>query len=141
MDHEEYKKAYFVDPAPEPKYDFVGLHGVALYFSDYASAVAYYTNVLGKPLYVEGEFTHGWRIGDIWLTLFPSQSGNPKNAEVHFLVSTPQEADRLQKAFIDAGGQGETPSDELMFEPIRFCSVKDPFGTSILIVSRAPIKE
>jgi len=136
MNYEEYKKAYFVEPAPESKFDFVGLHGVALYFNDYDTAVTYYTKVLGKPAYVEGKFTNGWRIGNLWLTLFPSNSGGPQNAEVHFLMSTPQEADRLQKAFIDAGGKGEEPSDELMYEPIHFCSVQDPFGTSILIVSK-----
>ena len=141
MDYEAYKKANFVEPAPEPRFNFVGLHGVALYFSDYAGAVAYYTEVLGEPIYVEGEFTRGWRIGNIWLTLFPAKSGNPQNAEIHFLMSTPQEADRLQKAFIDAGGKGEAPSDELMYEPLRFCSVQDPFGTSILIVSRLPVTE
>ena len=135
MDYESYKKAYFTKPQPEPKFDFIGLHGVALFFSNYEKAVAYYTDVLGPPAYVEGEFTNGWQIGNIWLTLFPSDAGNPQNAEIHFLVNTPAEADRLHTAFIEAGGSGEPPSDQLMYEPIRFCSVKDPFGTNILIVA------
>jgi hypothetical protein len=50
-------------------------------------------------------------------------------------MKTPAEAERLQAAFIKAGGSGEPPSDELMYEPIRFCAVQDPFGTSILVVS------
>jgi hypothetical protein len=136
MDYESYKKAYFTDPPPEPKFDFIGLHGVALYFSEYEAAVAYYSRVLGPPVYVEGEGTRGWRVGNIWLTLFPSKSGSPQNAEIHFLMSSPEEAERLQKAFIEAGGKGEAPSDQLMYEPIRYCSVQDPFGTNILIVSR-----
>ena len=136
MDYESYKKAYFTDPAPQPKYDFLGLHGVALYFSDYPAAVDYYTKVLGPPAYVEGDSTKGWQIGNIWLTLFPSKSGNPQNTEIHFLMKTPQEAERLQQAFIAAGGKGEPSSDQLMYEPLRFCSVKDPFGTDILILSR-----
>lgn len=140
MDYEKYRKDYFVDPQPEPKFDFLGLHGVALYFSDYPAAVAYYTRVLGDPLYVEGKFTRGWRIGNTWLTLFPSKDGDPQNAEVHFLVSSPAEAERLQQAFIEAGGKGEEPSDQLMFEPIRYCYVQDPFGTSLLVVSRLPQK-
>ena len=32
MDHESYKKACFTDPQPEPRFDFIGLHGMALYF-------------------------------------------------------------------------------------------------------------
>jgi len=136
MDFESYKKAYFADPQPEPKFNFIGLHGIALYFAEYETAVAYYTNVLGPPAYVEGKSTKGWWIGNIWLTLFPSESGNPQNTEIHFLLNTPEEAERLQDAFIKAGGKGETPSDQIMYEPIRFCPVIDPFGTSILIVSR-----
>ena len=140
MDYERYKKAYFIDPQTKPRFDFIGLHGVALFFDDYDAAVAYYTSVLGPPAYVEGKYTNGWQIGDIWLTLFPSKSGNPQNAEIHFLVKTPEEADRLHEAFIKAGGKGEPPSDQLMYEPIRYCSVRDPFGTDILIVSQLPQK-
>ena len=138
MDYESYKKSYFVYPQPEPKFEFVGLHGIALFINDYEAAVAFYSEVLGPPGYVEGKFTNGWRIGDIWLTLFPSESDGPKNTEIHFLVNSPDEADRLHQAFIDAGGKGEEPSDQLMYEPIRYCSVQDPFGTNLLIVSRLP---
>ncbi|NOH03092.1 MAG: hypothetical protein HND47_14600 [Chloroflexi bacterium] len=138
MDYESYKKAYFTEPPPQPKFNFIGLHGVALYFSDYAAAVDYYTAVLGPPSYVEGESTRGWSVGGAWLTLFPSQTGNPQNAEIHFLMGNPQEAERLQRAFIAAGGKGDPPSDQLMYEPLRFCPVTDPFGTSILIVGRLP---
>lgn len=138
MDYESYKKAYFIDPQPEPRFDFIGLHGVALYFNDYKAAVEYYTAVLGPPAYVEGKSTRGWQIGNIWLTLFPAEAGNPQNAEVHFLLSSPEEAERLQRAFIEAGGKGESPSDQLMYEPLRYCPVRDPFGTSILVLSRLP---
>jgi catechol 2,3-dioxygenase-like lactoylglutathione lyase family enzyme len=135
MDYKSYRRAYFTYPEPEPRFEFIGLQGIALFFNDYPSAVAYYTRVLGAPVYVEGDFTRGWRLGNTWLTLFPSQSGNPQNAEVHIYMKTPAEAERLQAAFIQAGGSGEAPSDQLMYEPIRFCPVQDPFGTSILIVS------
>jgi hypothetical protein len=50
-------------------------------------------------------------------------------------MQTPAEAERLQAAFIKAGASGKAPSDQMMYEPIRFCPVQDPFGTSILIVS------
>jgi hypothetical protein len=136
MDYESYKKAYFTDPQPEPKFGFIGLHGVALYFNEYKAAVEYYTTVLGPPAYVEGRSTRGWQIGNTWLTLFPAESGNPKNVEIHFLMKSPEEAERLQRAFIEAGGSSESPSEQLMYEPLRYCPVRDPFGTNILIVSR-----
>lgn len=136
MDYESYKQAYFVNPAPKPKFDFVGLHGVALYFQEYEKAVAFYTQVFGPPAYIEGEFTKGWQIGNIWLTLFPSKEGNPQNAEIHFLVSTPQEVENLYQAFISAGATGEAPSNQLMYEPLRYCYLQDPFGTGILIVCK-----
>jgi len=140
MDYEEYKRAYFVDPQPMSKFGFIGFHGVALYYQKYEAAVGYYTRVLGPPAYVEGSHTRGWKIGNVWLTLFPSGSGTPQNAEIHFLVNTPAEADRLREAFVEAGGEGEPPSDELMYEPIRYCHVKDPFGTEILVVSRIDVE-
>ena len=136
MDYESYRQAYFVRPQPEPPFAFRGLHGVALYFEAYQAAVDYYTRVLGPPVYVEGEFTRGWLLGNIWLTLFPAKTGNPTNAELHLNMETPAEAERLQAAFIAAGGSGEPPIDTLMYEPLRFCAVQDPFGTQILIVSR-----
>jgi hypothetical protein len=55
--------------------------------------------------------------------------------EVTLQVESPEEAERLQRAFIEAGGEGATPSDELMYVPVRFCPVRDPFGTEILIIS------
>lgn len=140
MDYESYKRAYFVDPQPKPKFNFLGLHGLALFFDNYEAAVAYYKSVLGPPSYIEGGNTQGWLLGNIWLTLFPSNAGNPQNMEIHFLMDTPLEAERLQRAFIDAGGNGEAPSDQMMYEPIRYCPVQDPFGTRILITSRLPIK-
>ncbi len=136
MDYESYKQAYFSNPIPRPKFDFIGLYGFALYINDYKAAVNYYTSVLGPPAYIEGANTHGWQIGNTWLTLFPSKTGNPQNTEIHFLMNSPQEAERLQSAFITAGGKADVPSDQLMYEPLRFCSVQDPFGTSILIVSK-----
>ena len=135
MDYETYKDKYFVKPQPEPRFEYSGLNGIALFFKDYEAALDYYTTVLGPPVYVEGKYTRGWRLGNSWLTLFPSESGNPQNIELTINMPNPQEADRLWNTFIDAGGVGETPSDQLMYEPIRYCAVKDPFGTEILIIS------
>ena len=135
MGYETYRKKYFTDPPPEPRYNFTGSFGVTLFYQDYDAAIVYYEQVLGPPAYVEEKGTRGWRIGKGWLTLLWGQSGNPRNVEITFLVATPEEAESLQRAFIGAGGQGEPPSDQLMYEPIRYCAVTDPFGTELLIIS------
>jgi hypothetical protein len=105
-----------------------------LFFSDYEAAVSYYTQVLGEPAYVEGSGTRGWQLGDTWLTLLKGKTGNPQNMELNIIMQTPEEAERLQSAFLSAGGHGEAPSDELMYVPVRYCAVQDPFGTNILII-------
>jgi hypothetical protein len=135
MDFQTYKEKYFVKPQPKPRFDFIGLNGVALFFKDYVKALEYYTVVLGPPNYIQGEFTHGWRLGNNWLTLFPSKTGCPKNIEITINMPSIGEAERLHQAFVDAGGVGEPPLDTLMYEPIRYCGVKDPFGTEIIIIS------
>jgi hypothetical protein len=135
MDYKTYRQNYFVDPSPKPRYQFNGTFGVTLFFEDFTAAVAYYKQVLGPPAYVEGTGTRGWRVGDGWLTLLRGKSGNPQNVEITFVVETPAEAEALQAAFIEAGGKGESPSNQLMYEPIRFCPVTDPFGTALLVIS------
>lgn len=135
MNYEKYRHAYFADPMPEPRYAFRGSLGITLYFEEYDVAVGYYRQVLGPPAYVEGEGTRGWPLGAGWLTLLRGPSGSPRNVELTLPLATPAEAERLQRAFIDAGGAGPPPSDQLMYEPIRACPVRDPFGTEILIVS------
>jgi len=135
MDYESYRAAYFADPQPEPRFDYHGLQGATLYFQDYEAAVAYYTRALGPLTYVEGQETRGWRVGETWLTLLKGQNGNPSNIEINFVMATPAEAERLQKAFIEAGGTGEPPSDQLMYAPVRYCPVRDLFGTDILVLS------
>ena len=135
MDYESYRDNFFTKPEPEPRYKFKGLYGTTLFFEDYESAVNYYSEVLGEPAYVEGQGTRGWQLGNTWLTLLKGKNGSPQNMELNIVMQSPGEADRLHAAFISAGGVGEEPSDELMYEPVRFCSVRDPFGTNILIIS------
>ena len=133
MDYESYRRNFYVDPQPEPRFEFLGLHGVTLFFSDYEAAVDYYTRVLGSPAYVEGKGTRGWQIGDTWLTLLKWEKDNPRNVEFNIVMKSSQEAERLQAAFIEAGGSGEPPSDQRMYEPVRFCPVTDPFGMQIIV--------
>ncbi|MBD3257149.1 hypothetical protein GF377_01855 [candidate division GN15 bacterium] len=136
MDYQSYRRAYFVEPSPNPRYKFSGTFAVTLYFEDYTAAVEYYTQVFGPPAYVEGASTRGWPIGEGWLTLLEGKDGNPRNVEVAFWMPSADEAERLQRAFIKAGGEGVVPTDELMYEPVRFCPVTDPFGTELLVVAR-----
>ena len=77
MDFETYRRNYFVDPQPETRFEYLGLHGVTLFFSDYEPAVDYYTRVLGSPAYMEGAGTCGWRLGNTWLTLLKWKKGSP----------------------------------------------------------------
>jgi len=140
MEYDNYREKFFTMPAPEQRFKFRGLHGTTLYFGDYEAAVSYYTQVLGEPAYVEGTGTRGWQLGNTWLTLLKGKMGNPQNMELNIIMQTPAEADRLQAAFIEAGGSGEPPSDQLMYQPVRYCAVDDPFGTHILIFCPLPLE-
>jgi hypothetical protein len=132
MDYDKYRRDHFTDPPPEPCFRFSGSFGTTLYFEDFEAAVAYYEAVLGPPGYLEGEGTRGWQVGVGWLTLLRGKNGNPRNVEVGFEMDTAEEAERLQKAFVAAGGEGPAPSDQLMYRPVRSCPVIDPWGTTIL---------
>lgn len=138
MDYAEYQKRYFVEPAPPQRFAFAGSFGMTLYYQDYQAAVAFYTSVLGPPGYIEGSDTHGWRIGGGWLTLLAGRDGNPKNVEVTFAFATPAEAERFQRACLDAGAAGEPPSDQLMYLPVRCCPVVDPLGVDVMIFAPLP---
>lgn len=135
MDYDEYRDAHFVDPPPEPRFGFRSTAGSTLYFAQYEAAVEYYTAVLGDPEYVEGEGTRSWRIGDTWLTLLAGGDGHPTNVEIGFLMESVEEAERLHRTFIEEGGTGDDPSDQLMHVPVRYCPATDPFGTEILVVA------
>jgi len=133
---ETYRNSYFTNPAPQPRFKFESLNAITLYFQRYPEALAFYTAVLGTPQYKEGEFTHGWRIGSGWLTLLKGCEGAPKNIELSIIMQSPEAAESLQKAFVEAGGFGQEPADVLMYEAVHVCPVKDPFGTEIMIFSR-----
>jgi catechol 2,3-dioxygenase-like lactoylglutathione lyase family enzyme len=139
MDYETYRKKYVVDPPPRPRFEFSGLTGLALFYEDYEQAVDFYQRVLGPPVYVEGSSTKSWAVGDTWLTLLRGKAGNPRNVEVPFVTATPQEAERLQAAFIAAGGTGPDPFNTLMGVPVRYCPVRDPLGVELLVYCPLPI--
>jgi catechol 2,3-dioxygenase-like lactoylglutathione lyase family enzyme len=134
MDFETYRRSYFKDPEPEPTFPFVGLAGFAIYLPEFDEALRFYTEVLGPPAYREGEHTRGWRLGSAWLTLFPGD-GPPAQMEVHIRLSNPAEVDRLHDAFLAAGATGQPPSDEMMYDPVRFGFLTDPFGTNLVLLA------
>ena len=97
MDFEAYKKDFYADPPPEPRFKFSGSFGIFLFYENYEAVVNYYKKVLGPPNYIEGAGTRGWRIGDGWFTLFQAKTGNPQNVEVTFVMDTPDEAEALHR--------------------------------------------
>ncbi|MFZ0547254.1 MAG: VOC family protein [Candidatus Promineifilaceae bacterium] len=123
----------------QPKYNIITLNYVSLYLHDFKAAVSFYTAVFGQPENVE-ETIMGWRMGDTWLTLFPSKEGphpgsNPRSAEFAIQVATPEEVDRLHAALVAAGAKDIwTPEDTEMYNPMRFSCVDDPFGVRIDII-------
>lgn len=133
MDYETDRRENFTFPQPEQEFRFSGIYGVTLYFQEFKKVVSYYQQVLGPPAYSEGEFTRGWQLGNTWLTLLKGRRGSPSNLEVSIVMESPEEAERLQSAFLAAGGTGPEPSDQLMYYPVRSCPVTDPFGTEFLI--------
>ena len=135
MDYDGYRDRFFQDPMPAPRFSFQGSFGLSLFYMDFQEAVSFYSEVLGPPSYVEGKWTRGWPIGDGWLTLLLGKGGNPANIEIAFEMEFPADAERLQRAFLDAGGQGQPPSSQLMYKPIHSCPVTDPFGVEILIIA------
>ena len=137
MDYEAYRKAYFTDPTPEILYGFGKFFGFALFFEKYEEAAAFYSSVLGPPAYVEGEFTRGWQLGTVWLTILKSSSGRPKNTEIQLVMTSDEDAEKLRQAFLEAGGSAEEPEKVLMYEPLKVYSMSDPFGTAYLLVTRS----
>lgn len=135
MDFEAYRSAYFVEPAPPQRYNLMGTFGATLYYEDYDAAIAFYERVLGPPTYVEGHGTRGWPVGTGWLTLLKGKQGNPKNIEITFELETIEAAEALQQDFMAAGADGQAPSDQLMYRPVRACPVVDPFGVEIMVIA------
>jgi len=141
MDFDSYRRAYYVDPPPEPRFSFRGSFGATLFYQDFGRAVAFYERVLGPPSYLEGKGTRGWPIGSGWLTILQGKKGNPQNVEITFELETVEEAEALQRDLIAAGARGPAPSDELMYRPVRSCPVIDPLGLEIMVIAPLPEAE
>ena len=122
----------------ESRFDIVGLNYFSVYLKDYEEAVEFYSGIFGPDQSGDPRgMLKAWQMGSTYLTVFPAkdmamEDVNPRNAEFAIQVGSPDEVDRLHKAFVDAGAtNGWDPRDTEMYEPMRFAYVDDPFGMRI----------
>lgn len=120
------------------RFGISGLNYVSLYPADHRAALDYYAAVFG-PLDVENphDGVWGWRMGSTWLTVFPGKfgpdpEGTTKNVEFAIEMTSREEVDHLFEAFVAAGVRNSVaPNDTVMYEPMRYAYVDDPFGVRI----------
>ncbi|HET8985405.1 MAG TPA: VOC family protein [Trueperaceae bacterium] len=119
-------------------FGIVGLGYVTIYPLDLPAAVAYYSSVFGPPDRDDpDDAVWGWRLGSTWLTLAFNAEGTvpgtrPANVEFAIEVTSVSEVDRLFDALVAAGGvAGRKPTDTVMYRPMRYAYVEDPFGVRI----------
>ena len=118
-------------------FSILALNYPSFYVRDYDTAIAFYTRVFGPPELDEPRLK-GWKLGDTWLTIFPSKDlghdpdSNPVNAEFAIQVAAPEQVDALYIAMLEAGAKKcMEPEDTWMYEDMRFCCVDDPVGIRI----------
>lgn len=123
----------------------LSLNYVTFYVEALAQALEFYTYVFGPPDQVEAPLAiTGWKMGDTWLTLFPSRAGtvpgrNPCNAEFAFQVAAYDEVDILYQRLVEAGAKTvHAPEDTRMYENMRYACVDDPFGIRLDIYFPLP---
>jgi len=134
MDLAEYKEKFFTDPQPESRYDYRGILGASIHYKDRAAALEFLQRVFGPPAYVEGKDTHGWKLGESWLSVFPSDVGTATNMDIPLYLQSAEEVDKLYRAFIEAGAEGEPPKNNLMYEQVRIAFLRDPFGVAWILL-------
>lgn len=120
------------------------------YVPDLASAKAFYEQVFGAVEYTENDDLLGIRLGDTWLTFFPTKLGphpdvdGPRNAEFAVRMKSPGDVDALYARLVELGSKplsGYEPKDTWMYRPMRFCCVDDPFGIRIDVFCPLPQTE
>ena len=128
----------------DEKYNIVSLNYPSFYVKDYHIAVDFYTQVFGPPQN-DTLRIKGWKMGDTWLTLFPSEDmghdpdANPRNTEFAIQVTMPEQVDALYTALLEAGAKNcMEPEDTRMYEPMRFACVDDLVGIRIDVYCLIP---
>jgi len=127
------------------KFTIVDLNYFTIYVKEFEAAVAFYTKVFGEPDYSEDDGRIlGWPMGKTYLTVMTCDQGpvrdeNPRNAEFAIQVAKPNEVDRLHRALVKAGATDFWDArDTVMYHPMRFAVVDDPFGVRIDIYCPLP---
>jgi hypothetical protein len=124
------------------------IEGVAypsFYVEDMEAADAFWSAICGPCTFKEDKLL-GWRLGDTWITIFPSEYGphkdsGPRNTEFAIRVKTPEDVDRLYAKMIELGSTKHSPpADTWMYSRMRFSCLDTPFGIRIDIICPLPPK-
>jgi predicted 3-demethylubiquinone-9 3-methyltransferase (glyoxalase superfamily) len=134
MNFDEYRRKYYRREVADQDWAIEGMRGYSIYVSSYAEALIFYSEIFGEAHYKEKDFTYGWRLGDAWFTLFPSEKGDPLNVEITVYLQSKMEVDRLSQVFLKAGARGKKAEETLMYVPVYVSFLQDPFGLSWSLV-------
>ena len=108
--------------------------------------MAFWSALLGPPQYTEpgaGQLA-GFRVGDTWLTLFPSSGGPhpdsaPRGCEFALRVAAAADVDRMHAQLVAHGAVSRmAPRDTWMYERMRYACVDDPFGVRVDVYCPLP---
>ena len=115
---------------------FQGLRTVIYHVSDLTRAIAWYTEVTGKPPYFNEPFYVGFDVGGYELGLLPDASGG--NAGTATYWGTPDIDAELARLI----ALGAKPNEEIkdVGDGIRVASVCDPFGNVVGIIENPHFK-
>jgi len=130
------------------QFTIIDLNYFTIYVKDFEAAVAFYSSVFGKPEYSEDKGRIlGWPMGATYLTIMTADQGidkdrNPCNSEFAIQVARPEEVDLLHRALVEAGATDFWDArDTVMYQPMRYAVVDDPFGVRIDIYCPLPDKK
>jgi len=121
----------------------VDMNYFTVYVNDFEAAVAFYSKAFGEPEYSEDrDRILGWKMGATYLTVMTADPDrNPCNAEFAIQVARPEEVDLLHRTLVEAGATGFWDArDTVMYQPMRYAVVDDPFGVRIDIYCPLPKK-
>jgi len=125
------------------------IDGVAypsFYVEDMDEAGAFWSALLGPCNFTEGKLL-GWKLGDTWITIFPSEYGphkgtGPRNTEFAIRMKTPEDVDRLFARMIELGSKEySAPADTWMYSRMRFSCLDTPHGIRVDIICPLPPEE
>ena len=129
----------------EPLSDLIaGVEYPSIYVDDMEAADAFFSAICGPCPFTEPNLK-GWKLGDTWITVFPSKfgpqkGGDPTNTEFAIRVKTPEDVDRLFDRMVELGSTPYSkPEDTWMYKRMRFSCLDTPFG--LRLDSLCPLPE